>query len=204
MKKFISIIMLCCTFSSFAQNKAPNFVSTSLKGITLQAEIIPDYIELKWRIPALDESASFEVQRSADGFAYSTIHIVTPQGMNTFSQDFSFRDLNPLEGKNYYRLLATGKWTKEKREVYLIAQFDQQKRRITPTIVTEGTQLRIDNYNGEELQLAVFTSAGNPVFQKVINNSRIPVPTMLSKGVYVYHLSDKQRTYVASGRFLIM
>ncbi|MBL0145747.1 MAG: hypothetical protein IPP48_08275 [Chitinophagaceae bacterium] len=68
------------------------------KGVQLDKKNI-----LSWKVSATSTQAKFELQRSADGNSYTTIHSLTAT-KEQCDNPFEFTDNNPLAGKNYYRL----------------------------------------------------------------------------------------------------
>ena len=107
-------------------------------------------------------------------------------------------------GKNYYRLVAYNRSTQEKKSVELTAVYKNQPRKLEPSIVSKGRELNILNYDGEELQLMVYSSGGTPLFQKLVNSSVVYLGTStLSGGIYIYQLLDRRKYVVNSGKFII-
>ena len=62
---------------------------------------------LQWQTAQEQNSASFIIERSTDGVAYSEIGVVAAAGNSSSASNYSFVDANPKEGLNYYRLNET-------------------------------------------------------------------------------------------------
>lgn len=171
--------------------------------VTLEATILPDYINLQWTKEPDDFTGYFELYRSADGMAYNIVKQFQPKTFEGNDPYFFYRDEDPLRGKNYYRLIGYDKFTNEKRTIDLVAEYKNQPRRVLPTVLSNGNQLNITNYDGQELELWVYNSAATPLFKKLVSSSVIDVPSNLSKGLYVYQLYDRRRMIVSSGKFIL-
>ena len=85
-----------------------------------------------------------------------------------------------------------------------MADYKNSPRKIYPSLVWKDGQFYINNYDGQELKLWIYNSAGNPVVQqKIINSSTVYINNMISGGAYVYQLLDKNRMTVARGKFIM-
>jgi hypothetical protein len=61
-------------------------------------------ILLEWNTQMEINFSHFQVQRSADGLNWEDVGTVQAKGNSAVQLDYSFRDLQPLAGVNYYRL----------------------------------------------------------------------------------------------------
>lgn len=61
-------------------------------------------VRLQWTTASEQNSARFEVERSANGQDFYTIASKAAAGNSTNKHDYELSDLNPLPGENYYRL----------------------------------------------------------------------------------------------------
>jgi large repetitive protein len=59
---------------------------------------------LSWGTESEDNSSYFNVERSRDGINFEKIGVVGAQGHSTVTKHYTFDDVNPYEGANYYRL----------------------------------------------------------------------------------------------------
>lgn len=208
MKKILSLLSLTLTLQyGWSQiNEKDTIVTTitaSNASIRLQADVLPDMINMQWSKGPDDFTGYFELYRSADGIAFHLIRQFHPSGFNAQQRYYQLSDEDPLRGKNFYRLIGYDQQTGTKRSVDLVAEFKNQSRKLLPTIVSRGTQLNIVNYDGARMELRVTNSAGTPVFQRVVTSSVIDVPAHLAKGMYVYQLADRRTQLLASGKFIL-
>ena len=208
MKKLLCLMGLTLILSyCWAQINEKDTIITTVSerngSLVLQANVLPDYITLQWSKGPDDFTANFELYRSADGIAYNIVKQFRAKPTREDDLDFFYRDEDPLRGKNYYRLVGYDKFTNQKRTIDLIAEYKNQPRRILPTVLSNGNQLNITNYDGQEMELWVYNSAATPMFKRVVASSVIDVPSNLSKGLYVYQLYDRRKTIVSSGKFIL-
>lgn len=208
MKRMICVLALALAFTSTrAQlNEKDTTITTVVARNTtaeFQANVFPDYINLQWLKGPDNYTGYFELYRSADGIAYNIVRQFHPRTFEGGDRYFNFKDEDPLRGKNYYRLVGYDKFTQEKRTVELMVEYKNQPRRIQPTLVTQGNQLNISNYDGQEMELLVFTSTGAPVFKRMISSSVIPLPSTIAKGLYVYQLTDRRQFVLSTGKFVL-
>ena len=83
----------------------PTILPVRLTEFTVAANAAGRFVDVKWTA-SLDEAGSFEIERSADGARYAAITTVSRGSATEGLQNFSFRDLQPLSGRSYYRLKA--------------------------------------------------------------------------------------------------
>ena len=209
MKRILCLALVIATSASAGwsqQNEKDTLVETvnaQSGSLSFTAQVLPDFIQLQWQKGPDDAIAYFELYRSADGMAYNIVKQILPQTFdNNEGRFFSFRDEDPLRGKNYYRLVAVMHSSLDKRTVELQAEYKNQPRKLQPTLVSRGAQLYIQNYDGEQLNLIVYNTAGNPLFQRVINSSVVDISSQnMAAGMYIYQLVDRRKWVVNSGKF---
>ncbi len=63
-----------------------------------------DQVALFWKTSSEVNSNYYEIQRSKDGQNFSKIGNIYAQGTSTLENLYSFKDIMPLKGTNYYRL----------------------------------------------------------------------------------------------------
>ena len=188
-------------------NEKDTIITTVLAkqgSVFVEADVLPDYIQLNWSKGPDDFIGYFELYRSADGIAYNIVKQFHPRSPDAPQNEFSYRDENPLKGKNYYRLVGYDRFTQESRTVEFIADYKNQPRKLQPTLVSKGKELNILNYDGEEMQLMVYSTSGAPVLRKVVAGSVVNISSdNLAAGLYVYQLVNRRMTVVSSGKIVL-
>lgn len=82
--------------------------STSVLPISLSsfsAQAVDETVLLNWTTIAEENNDYFEILHSADGKKFSSIGNVKGAGTSAKLLNYSFRDINPAAGTNYYQLL---------------------------------------------------------------------------------------------------
>jgi ELWxxDGT repeat protein len=62
---------------------------------------------LEWKTYSEFSNKGFQVQRSSNAIQFDSIGFIAAKGSNGNGANYNFTDLNPLTGKNYYRLQQT-------------------------------------------------------------------------------------------------
>ncbi len=68
------------------------------------ARAINNHVELNWVTSAEKENKNFEVERSTDGITFEHIGMVKGAGNSNVNLKYTFTDIKPFDGVNYYRL----------------------------------------------------------------------------------------------------
>ena len=63
-------------------------------------------VDLKWSTASEENFDKFIVEHSTDGQNFDSLGAITGAGNSKVVLKYSFRDSNPVIGKNYYRLKA--------------------------------------------------------------------------------------------------
>lgn len=88
-------------FTSHSQTTLPvNFTSFT-------ATRVEDQVLLKWQTAQEENSHDFSIERSSDGSKYVSIGTVAAAGNSSTATNYSFTDVAPATGLNYYRLKET-------------------------------------------------------------------------------------------------
>ena len=179
-------------------------VASKSGSVQVQAHVFPDYVDLIWTKGPDEYIGYFELYRSPDGTAYRFVKQFQPGSFEANDNSYAFQDKEPLEGRNYYRIVGYDQYTSEKRTVDLVVDFKNQSRKIGPSLFSRGSQLYVSHYDGEPLHLWLYNSMGNPVVQnRWVNGTFIPLPETLSGGMYIYQLVDDRKMVVSSGKLVI-
>ena len=143
---------------------------------------------LSWLTASEKNAAHFDIQRSNDNTAWSSIGQVKAVN-NTYGSDYQFIDAQPLSGTNYYRLQmvdANGS-TELSKIVAVNASTGNKSFKIYPnpakdilTIVTDA------NTEG----VSIFDINGRLVMTVVVKNQNVNIQKLTS-GVYFVRMMDK-------------
>jgi len=75
-----------------------------VKLISFSARALKEEVILKWKTADEIYTEKFDIERSIDGRAWTSITVLRTTGSNS---NYSFTDQSPAEGDNYYRLKTT-------------------------------------------------------------------------------------------------
>jgi len=83
---------------------------------------------LQWQTAQEENSREFVIERSADGKTYTPIGTVPAAGKSSQPVDYSFTDLSPINGPNYYRLRETDLDSKYTYSIVRVLNFGESSR----------------------------------------------------------------------------
>jgi hypothetical protein len=172
-------------------------------GIQFNADILPSAVNLKWAVSPTDPAEYFELQRSADSLNFITLKTFYAfNGELTYK--YFFTDEFPLRKSNFYRLLVIEKGGNDKRAIDLYVDFNSKPKTIKPTLLVQGSQLRIINSDGERYQLLIYNLNGTQILNEVVSSNYVNFPRSgSSRGVYLYRLYDMNRINIATGKLVM-
>jgi len=144
---------------------------------------------LNWNTQQELNTKSFEVQRSTDGINFYKIGTITAK--NNYQNNYSFTDVNPVRGSNYYRLrIIDNSGISTYSEIREVKNEGTLFVTILPNPVKGNTAtLKISGQSSETISLFVINSEGKMLLSKKVNalpnNSYETIDvSALSKGFY--------------------
>ena len=155
---------------------------------------------LNWKTATEIDNSEFTIEKSADGKSYATLTTIKAKGTGTsaISQDYTFVDVNPVLGVNYYRLIqkdlnGTVKLIGIVSVNYTnLTEINGQSISIYPNPVQRVLTVNIPKSIQKAIVLNVFDMMGKSVGQhKFDPNQNISVDVAsLKSGVYFLRISD--------------
>ncbi|MFZ7115816.1 MAG: T9SS type A sorting domain-containing protein [Bacteroidota bacterium] len=160
------------------------------------AQLVNGVVNVIWETMSEINNDYFTVERSSDGYTFSSIGIVSGSGNSTTKHNYSLVDNDPLPGLSYYRLIQTdydGKFEVfEPRTVKNIKTGDGIKvLSIMPNPFNDRLTIRFDLENGMQLSFELYSMSGNIVAGKELpassGTSEIEFDQVgdLPQGVYI-------------------
>ena len=185
------------TFSPFVV-AAPGVVLaaelTSFKGSTAKGQNILD-----WSTASEKNAAHFDIQRSSDNTAWTSIGQVKAVN-NAYGSDYQFIDAQPLSGTNYYRLQmvdANGA-TELSKIVAVNASTGNKSLKIYPNPAKDVLTILTDaNTEG----VSIFDINGRLVLSVVDKSQNVNIQKLAS-GVYFVRMMDKMGFVGSPVRFV--
>jgi len=83
---------------------------------------------LQWQTAQEENSREFVIERSGDGKTYTPIGTVPAAGKSSQPTDYTFTDLTPINGPNYYRLRETDLDSKYTYSIVRVLNFGESSR----------------------------------------------------------------------------
>jgi hypothetical protein len=124
-------------------------------------------VELTWSTASEWNADHFNIERSSDGTLFETIGTVSAAGNSLTIQHYSFTDLNPLTGINYYRLReedTEGSYSYSEIEVFEIASTETVDFSLYPNPATVHDQLTVEFPQlADDIELIIADPLGRPV-----------------------------------------
>jgi hypothetical protein len=172
------------------ENDLPVFIQT------LNAARIENKVQLKWQVTCSIEFANFEIQRSSDGLAFTTINTFKADKVRC-RQPFYYDDQS-MTGRTYYRVKAAnidGEFYSSKIISITAGKGGYAINSLSPTIVNSTTVLNISSPTNEKAVIKITSYQGINVWQQTTqlksgtNEIRLQLGK-LSKGSYVLSSSN--------------
>jgi hypothetical protein len=94
-------------FDQIVINTTVNNIVLPVSLTSFATRLYEKQVLLTWETSWEKDSKSFQIERSADLYFFKPIGVVNASGTTEGRTPYSFSDLNPLPGPNYYRLKMT-------------------------------------------------------------------------------------------------
>lgn len=143
-------------------------------------------VRINWSTIQEINLARFEIERSADGRKWQSIHQLTVPGNSDQVKNYQWVDINPLQGNNYYRLRSVNlDGTYEFSAVRTININTKNQFTIFPNPAKNQVNLQIPIASGETAQIELFSAQGIRVMLSKTNSSLINLPVQsFGRGIY--------------------
>lgn len=158
-------------------------------------------VRLQWTTASEQNSARFEVERSANGQDFYSIASLAAAGNTTNKHDYELSDRNPLPGDNYYRLRqidVDGRYGYSPIRLAVIAAEDlENKWNIYPN--PAQSSFFVENREREGL-VTLFDAAGKQVWEQALSagNQRTEINLeRLPAGVYGLKIQTENGVFVS-------
>jgi len=193
------------SFTSFSDFALANDVAGSnplpIELLSFSGAENGNIIELNWVTATEINNDYFEIQRSIDGISFSTIGVVAGNGTTMLPSNYSYVDINPANGTNYYRLKQVDyDGAIEYHNVIALSYNSTQKGsnnayiNIYPNPYRDGSlTLNLKEFEAySEINLSIADVDGKTILNTTLNviaNKKIDIipslVTKLNKGIYL-------------------
>lgn len=162
-------------------------------------------VEVSWATASETNNDYFTVERSKDGVVYEEIATIQGAGNSIEKLAYDYLDNNPLVGQSYYRLRQTD--FDGTTEVFAPkAVYHSKVRDLTvfpnPAGVTDMLTIQTGADADEDIELAIYSNAGQLVKSETVNGSgAVTIQNDLKAGFYMLQVKSGQ--VVISTRLVI-
>lgn len=145
-------------------------------------------VKLLWKTSSEINSAYFEVLKSTDGKNFTKIEIVKAAGNSNQILSYSFRDVNPAKGSNYYQLNMVDIDGTAKKSIIVSANFDidQPEFNVFPDANKETLSINIYSNKAKPAVFIVFDLSGDKLLSK-----NLILQSGINNFQYKFHTSAK-------------
>jgi hypothetical protein len=154
---------------------------------------------LRWNTASEVNNDYFNLQRSADQENFTTIGTIGGSGNSTYVNNYSFDDLNPHSGINYYRLQQVDYDGTTTNYPVVALRFDRNVSSLYPNPVSEFSNLSFTSDRDKTIEIRVIDAVGKIVYSNAEevkrgeNEIHLDVAAF-SKGIYFLQISDEFTT----------
>lgn len=128
-------------------------------------------VNIVWKTSSERNSDYFEVLKSTDGKIFSSIGVVRASGTSNQNITYSFKDVNPVKGTNYYQLNMIDLDGSSKESIIVSASFDLDKADFD--VVTDASKgmllLNVYSNKTKPAVFEVYDVAGNKLLNRSLN-----------------------------------
>ncbi|MEM7035838.1 MAG: S8 family serine peptidase, partial [Bacteroidota bacterium] len=152
---------------------------------------------LTWMTEAGIDAVAFELERSADGYAFDHLYAGTPRANQDLAQEYRFVDERPLDGDNFYRLKVTGRDGQQHfSEIILLNSAAEMLVRLHPNPAQDMVWLRADQ-DLEGAEVRILDIQGQVILEtEALEGAQIGLDcSRLARGVYFVELRENGQAY---------
>lgn len=199
----VSSLIASGTFSSFS----PFIVTKYANSITpvtfgnINATLTPQKeVKVNWNVYTEINTDKYIIERSTDGIRFTEIGSVKA----TKNSSYSFTDVNPYTGANYYRIASVDKGAAEKqysKTVKLSIKNGTVGLAVYPNpVVGKQLNIQVSELNAGKLSLVIYNNAGQAVYTQTLNYTgdtlaqTLQLPVTMLAGNYEMMVTDGTTT----------
>ncbi len=165
-----------------------------LSDFTVQLNQANRFVDVRWTA-SNDGATEYILERSANGTQFTTLHRLNKLVASNGFESFTFRDINPLPGRSYYRLKSI-----ETGNAAVLSRIIPVSFSINETLViypnpVSGKNIRLElvkPYSGD-MEISIFNAAGVSVYSEkthVVNQNEFNIyrNAKITSGSYLLEL----------------
>jgi hypothetical protein len=161
--------------------------------------------KLKWITSSEQNNSHFEILRSIDGVHFKSIGTVKGRGTTAISNSYSFDDLTPHNGFNYYKLIQydfNGISNEQGIKVVNFTINNTASVSIFPNPTPKVINVNIKNILSQEVTISLSNISGSTLIEQKFNsnetgNYELNINKDLSPGTYLVKINAGTFSHVA-------
>jgi hypothetical protein len=164
-------------------------------------------IVLRWTTGDEIEVDHYVIEKSTDSIYFNPLHEVVARGAIDATGDSSYQDEDayPTSSTNYYRLATI---YKDGNTLYSpVVRADVNSARtpiLTPTVLTVGGTLRMNNWHEQPMIVDFFTTSGVRVGSYMVKGTSFNINTYgMNRGLLVYRICDENHALINTGKIML-
>jgi hypothetical protein len=166
-----------------------------------------DGIQLQWTTSNEQQTDRFIVEKSTDGRNYQPVGTVAAAGNSSENKTYSFKDIQPANGKNYYRLQLLDQDGRSHLSRIVLINWELSNQ-LTVSLSYPGARQVRATISGkhDNGSLIIYDARGSQVKRFPVKNAAVEVLTIdmgaYGSGIYPYQLVT-QRGIVSRGKIVV-
>ena len=157
--------------------------------------------QLSWKINCNNAPVLFEAERSRDGLNFDSIGSLLTASASC-AQPFSFTDVSPLPGANYYRIRITENNGTVRYTGVVLLQDGGVISTLYPTMLTRNTAIQV-NYAGVKGTLFISDATGKQLYSHpLINGAQSLTLPLHGSGIYFYSIKNDEGK-ISGGKIVV-
>ncbi len=150
-------------------------------------------VQVNWSIATESNAIRYEVERSENGIVFTKVGEVAPTSNNNGSANYSWPDVNPLSGNNYYRIKVIEASGNENYSVIVNVKLAAIAAKIIAypnPVAGKSISLQFNNLPEGKYVVNLMNNLGQRVLQQSVQHpggtgtETIKLPASIGKGIY--------------------
>jgi hypothetical protein len=154
-------------------------------------------IQLNWKVASESDNQKFILERSNDGKVFEKLGEIYSKGNTNINVEYSFKDISPLKGDNYYKLFQTDNNGTTKFLGITVLNFDFSPVNVVayPNPACNIIKIKLEVLYSADVRIELVSSTGNKVLDKRVKgiNEHNEINLDVSKvprGLYILVIND--------------
>ncbi|UEG49106.1 T9SS type A sorting domain-containing protein [Ferruginibacter lapsinanis] len=151
--------------------------------------------QLNWSTSTELNSKEFVIERSLDGVSFTDMARVPAKGISAATTTYSYKDITPVKGYNYYRLREVSTDNRTNNSEIVAVYFTEKNTGLDvfPTPARQSITIEILNVPDNNQTISIYSLTGKVIVSniKVVTNSTTFDVSNFSPGTYIIKTVDR-------------